>query len=323
MKKILKIEKDSVYESFIGRRADLTLLPVVQEELTALSEKLLISRGQFAKIVPSAVKVNDKFIKPSARFKIGQEITIDIDLIIEHLNQLSEINYDKIEAVKSDLQVIAETKDYLIVNKPKNVVVHPAPGTTTTTLAAMVKYYLESKDEFDINMERAGLVHRLDKGVSGLMVFAKNREFQLELKKQFEEHRVLKVYCAQIENEPSHKDLRSKAVVEMNGYIARKSSNRKLMEFYESAQSRADERVAKSRLLYLGDKQLLIRILTGRKHQIRATLKYLGISIVGDTAYGSKAAGLGIELEAVVLGFEYKGEFMKYSLTDTAEVDVL
>jgi 23S rRNA pseudouridine1911/1915/1917 synthase len=244
--------------------------------------------------------VNGQEIKPSYKLKMEDEVHIDENYwkhFFEHQN-LSE----DIVAQKGDLEIIYED-DYLIVlNKPKGMVVHPGVGNRKNTLANYLKEYLQSKNQFDQNMDRAGIVHRLDKGVSGLLVTAKSKEVQDALKKQFAKREVEKIYLAKVEKyksseitsineketdqvleEINQKGFDKSGWFEAKGYVGRDLVNRYKMQFklYQFRGSKP----AKSYILPVKDNQLLIKIVTGRMHQIRATLYYYGFYIIGDDLY--------------------------------------
>ncbi len=165
-------------------------------------------------------------------------------------------------------------------------------------------------------MDRCGIVHRLDKGVSGLIVVAKNKGSQEYLKSQFKDNSVIKIYRAELEeskNVEQNLDIKKylkelnielqpwKSWEKMEGYIGRSSVNRYKMEFkkYEFGGSK----YALSYIKFFG-KEVLIKIDTGRMHQIRSTLEYLGFHIKGDSLYGKSSDGNEmIMLESVLLSF--------------------
>jgi 23S rRNA-/tRNA-specific pseudouridylate synthase len=273
------------------------------------------------------VKVNGKFQKAGYKLKLNDIVEIDSALVKELVENIKDIS--GIKAQEGDLDIAFEDEEFLVILKQKAVVVHPGVGHRENTLANKVRGYLEAKGEFDTRVKRAGVVHRLDKSVSGLIVFAKTYEAQRHLQKQFEEHLVKKVYLAKVEysklradikkyfpEEPvnlskeldkiSSKDFKLDSTwYKVAGYIRRSSRSRVKMEFRSYSSNNA-----KNALTYikpLGQEKLLIMIHTGRMHQIRATLEYLEMNIVGDTLYGqgfSKSMPEEIELESVLLGFK-------------------
>jgi len=181
-----------------GKRVDLLLSEHLKEQGSVLSRTFLKDNWS------GLVKVNDSEVKPSYKLREGDVVEVDM----EQISQLSSsLSYSEgIEGQQYDLEVIFEDEDILVIYKPKGVVVHPGVGNTKDTLSNYVKGYLESKGEFDNAVTRAGIVHRLDKGVSGLIVFAKNPQSQKNLQEQFQAHTVRKIYLADIEYKQMDKD---------------------------------------------------------------------------------------------------------------------
>jgi 23S rRNA pseudouridine1911/1915/1917 synthase len=269
------------------------------------------------------VTVNKNLPKRSYKLREGDEVDMDM----QHWEKLSSrIDLsNEILPQKGDLDIRYEDSDLMVIYKPKAVVVHPGVGNRDNTLANYIRYYLESKDDYDPLLDRCGIVHRLDKGVSGLMVVAKNKETQEYLKSQFANHLVTKIYLAKIEGESVREIEYRKYMEEIEykkflstlnldakpwenwykaeGYIGRSPQNRYKMEFrkYESN----GFKYALSYIKPLGE-YAVIKIETGRMHQIRATLQYLGLRIIGDSLYGvnnRKYESNNIELESVILSF--------------------
>ena len=223
------------------------------------------------------------------------------------------------------MDILFEDRYLLVLLKPKGVVIHPGVGNIEKTLANNIRYYLESKNEFDTNMDRAGIVHRLDKGVSGIVVVAKNKDTQNDLKKQFSNREVEKIYLSQVvkfkESELSNiekkdlntvlNDIKNRDVnysdwFKASGFIGRDNVNRYKMQFklYEFSGSKP----AQSYILPVGENKMLIKIITGRMHQIRATLNYYGYNIIGDSLYSSKrktSSSESIMLKSIYLSFTH------------------
>lgn len=291
------------------------------------------SRSFLADHWEELVSINGKKAKPSYKLKAGDEITIRE----EKVNQLlADKSYDKIIPQESPLQIIYECDSYLVLNKPKGVPVHPGVGNYKDTLANYVAGYLMKTSKYDPTIDRAGVVHRLDKPVSGLIVFAKNNQTQKYLQKQFEMHKVQKIYHAKIvlresankevfQMLPKEKIAAGRVIDEyirvgdeifengwlkLEGYVGRSSVNRMKMMFKPYLFDRA--KYALSYIKFLNKDEALIAIKTGRMYQIRASLEYLGIYIDGDTLFKT-ARGVGIPdaiaLESVFLSF--KDEFGK------------
>ncbi len=281
------------------------------------------TRSMIKDNVSKGVKVNDRKVKAS--YRLNQEDIVEIDeKYWEEFFEKEDLS-EKIVPQKGDLDIIYEDSHIIVLNKPKGLVVHPGAGNRTNTLANYLKGYLQSKNEFDINMDRAGIVHRLDKAVSGIMVVAKNKIVQNELKKQFSQRKVDKIYLAQVKkykaselsllkkkelkdviNEIKEGEIDYKNWFEAKGYIGRSTIERYKMEYklYEFSGSKP----ARSYILPLKGNKMLIKILTGRMHQIRATLYYYGYYIKGDTLYKPKSrndSSNRIMLESIHLSFKH------------------
>ena len=281
------------------------------------------------------ILVNQREVKPSYKIRNGDDLYINEECIGRLLE--NDKKSEEIVAQQGELEVVYEDEDFLIINKAKGVVVHPGVGNEGDTLANYVRYYLEQKGEFDIHLERCGVVHRLDKGVSGLIVFAKNMSAQKWLKEQFESHKVRKLYIAKVEVKQINKefdqmfeeDLDIKETVQTfidndyeiddtwykaEGFVGRDHKDRVKMVFkkYEYGGSRR----ALSYIKRINANTVLIKIETGRMHQIRVTLKDLGMNIIGDTLYG-EGRGMPdkIELESILLSFkDLNGKYITVNL---------
>lgn len=295
--------KLTVSDANQGTRLDIFLL-------SAFRDKENITRSSIAKYINSFVKVNGKEVKKGHILKQGDIIDVNEDI----LKQSSNVE-DTLVATKGPLNIIDETSDYIVINKPKGVAVHPGRGNLDNTIANYLKYYLLEKNEYDIEVKRGGIVHRLDKQVGGILLCAKNRDTQLYFQHQFEQREVVKLYLANIVALSSHipssvEDLDTQinlfvergyrpddSWIKIEGNISRSRSNRMTMEIGERG---------KNTLTYiklLSNHQALINIQTGRMHQIRATIKSLGWVIENDTLYGDKnnQTSVGIGLDQILL----------------------
>ena len=289
------------------------------------------SRSFLRNAFNGGILVNGSTIKRSHKLKKGDVIRIDR----EYFNKvLEEIDLsENIIPQKGKLNIVYEDDDYLVLNKQKGVAVHPGVGNKDNTVSNYVRWYLESKKEYDPLVDRAGIVNRLDKGVSGLMVVAKNKKIQDFLKIQFKKHKVEKIYMADVEKFRESKldmlDIYDNFIEDsslatdsrwltVKGYIGRSHINRFKMEFkpYESTGSKS----AVSHFLRVKDERYLIKIDTGRMHQIRATFEYLGRYVCGDTLYkpGSRInISDKISLESVYLSFtDISGEKKFFSILE-------
>jgi 23S rRNA pseudouridine1911/1915/1917 synthase len=305
-----------------GKRIDVFLLEQLKQRgITTFSRNFLTNNWG------GLVKVNGQQPKPSYRLKTKDEVSIDMEKIEKLGNDMKRST--KIKAQKGSLDILFECSDFLVLDKPKGLVVHPGVGHSDQTLANYVRGYLENKGEFNPRMDKVGVVHRLDKPVTGVMVFAKTLRMQKHLKEQFERHEVNKIYLADIEYKQLRRGIKKvfpkeeldideeiakleennfkcgKDWLKAEGYITRSKSNRVKMQ-YRRYMGRSSKR-ALSYIKPINKEQALIVIKTGRMHQIRATLEYFGIGIKGDTLYGvSKSETLPEEigLESIFLGFK-------------------
>lgn len=292
-----------------SERLDILLTSILKKQLD-----ILINRSSIVKYLDTYISVNGKHVKKSYRVEENDEILIEEEKIV---SEIKKRDSDEIISQIGKFDIVDETNDYIIVNKPCGLVVHPGSEIHQDTLANYIKGYLEAKGEYDNNIQRAGIVHRLDKGVSGLMIIAKTRTFQEYIKKEIEEHRIRKIYHA-ILNEKHDKGKSNLPILEIlkqsdtdealqanwdrvEGYIRRSPFNRKKMIF--STEEGGKEAI--SYVYYINTNEVLVNIVTGRMHQIRATLKFLGYTIQGDDLYTRKDGknSNSISLKAVQLRF--------------------
>ncbi len=296
----------NIQEKDIGTRVDILISEILKEKS--------LTRNIVQRYIEKGCTVNGKRCKRSYKLKEGDLLYIDEEYWDTVKSDLDLSN--EILPQKGELDIRYEDENLIVLYKPKGLVVHPGVGNRDNTLANFLREYLESKGEYDTLLDRCGLVHRLDKGVSGLMVVAKNKGSQDFLKSQFKDGSVIKIYKAELEeskNIQQNLDIKKylkelnielqpwKSWEKMEGYIGRSSVNRYKMEFkkYEFGGSK----YALSYIKFFG-KEVLIKIDTGRMHQIRSTLEYLGLHIKGDCLYGnSKDGNEMIMLESVLLSF--------------------
>lgn len=236
------------------------------------------------------IHVNGKVEKSSYKVKNGDNIEIEIP----------DAKETKLEAQNIPVPVIYEDKDIIVVNKPKGMVVHPAngnpDGTLVNAILAMCKGSLSG-----IGGEiRPGIVHRLDKDTSGLLIVAKNDEAHIKMSKQIQDRKVEKRYIALVRgNVPD-----DEATIDMP--IARSKVDRKKM----AVDKNGKEAVTHFKVLKrYGNYTLLeIKIDTGRTHQIRVHMSYIGYPVVGDSVYSSGKNEFGVEgqmLHARYLKFKH------------------
>ena len=193
------------------------------------------------------------------------------------------------------LTVIYEDKDILVIDKPAGLIVHPAPGHSNHTLVNAILAYCPDFDMSD-DLIRPGIVHRLDKDTSGLIVIAKNDFAREYLTAQFKKRTVTKGYLVLVDGKLSPEQ----GMIEAP--IGRDPHNRKKMAIVEVGKDSNTQYQVKE---YLGSYTLIeVTPLTGRTHQIRVHLSAIGYPVVGDNIYGVKSAFLSRQfIHAYRLGF--------------------
>ncbi len=279
-----------VEEDLEGERLDAFLAEMVTD-LSRTAVKDLITSGQ--------VLVDGESRKPSYRIKEGEEVLIT----------LPEARQVAIVAQNLPLEIIYQDQDIAIVNKPKGMVVHPAQGNWDHTMVNALLYHI--KDLSGINGEiRPGIVHRLDKDTSGVMVVAKHDQAHRNLAEQIKERTIKREYQALVHG------IIKENLGSIEAPIGRSRTDRKKMAVI------ADGKPAFSRYRVLERFQnytlVQVTLLTGRTHQIRVHFSYIKHSVVGDPVYGSTKQHLGLDsqaLHACRLGFDHPrtGEYMEFS----------
>lgn len=251
-----------------------------------LTNKLTdLSRSQIQKLIKDGlILVNGEKAVVHRFLKSGDRITIK-DSKAKTRDTRYEIRDTKNEAQKNgsdEPEIIDETDDYLVINKPAGLVVHEAPGLTAPTLTDwLVKKYPAIKNVGD-DVKRPGIVHRLDKDVSGLMVIAKNQKTFNHLKKQFQEHLIKKEYLALVYGAIKADEGKIEFVLKrskLTGRVAALPKN-------AGGRSATTEFTVLKRFAH--HTYLKLNLLTGRTHQIRVHLKAYGYPLVGDKLYKNK-----------------------------------
>ncbi len=244
-----------------------------------LSKKIdYLTRSNIKKIIETNdVKINKKIIISSSK-KVRENDSITIKLLFKNENKLIP------NKIKLDIRF--EDKDILIVNKPKGMVVHPGAGNYENTLANALNYKYKKKLS-NINGElRPGIVHRIDKDTSGLLVIAKNNFSHSNLGKQFSDHSIKRKYLSLVWGVIRPLDGRIETL------ITRNKKNRKLMTASDVNGKKAITNYKTLKVYNIKDipKISLIEceLETGRTHQIRVHMQYKGTSLLGDNKYGKK-----------------------------------
>jgi len=204
------------------------------------------------------------------------------------------------------LNIVYEDNDLLVIDKPAGLTIHPAPGHYSHTLVNAILSYLPDLPDTGDSL-RPGIVHRLDKDTSGLLVVAKNSAAQSNLISQFKAHSVVKAYLVLVKGRLTP----DSGIIEAP--IGRDPRNRKRMAVVtEGREARTEYQVIR----YIDNYTLLeVRPETGRTHQIRVHLAAIGYPVVGDTIYGAKSAQVPRQfIHACRLGFKLpSGEYAEFT----------
>ena len=220
------------------------------------------------------VMVNKTSVKQNYKVKGLDEIIVYSDMSPEETEVLPE---------KIDLNIIYEDDDVMIINKPAGLVVHPGSGNYSGTLLNGVAWYMQQKDP-TINeavLPRYGLVHRIDKNTSGLLLMAKNSKAMTHLAKQFYDHSVKRKYIALVWGDIKDKEGTIVA------HVGRNLRYRKLFEAYpegEHGKEAITHYTVIERFNYVTLVECVLE--TGRTHQIRVHMKYIGHPLFSDETYG-------------------------------------
>lgn len=246
------------------------------------------SRSFVKRLIESQdITVNAHPAKPHYKVLPGDKIKVRVPAVRE----------DNIAAENIPLDIFYEDDDIVVVNKPLGMLVHPAKGRMTGTLVNALLYYCKGLS--DVNGPwRAGIVHRLDEETSGLLIVAKNNFAHAKLAEQFEQHTVKKRYVALVEGLVEFDEGLVDAALGRHP----RHREKKTVVFYEE-----DAKEAKTfyRVLKRFQKTSLVALFpqTGRTHQLRVHMAYLGHPILGDAKYGKKGSFHRLALHAQSIGF--------------------
>ena len=252
----------------VGDRLDIVLVKLIPS----------LSRSNLKKIIEQKqVKINNSIVE-SASKKLKENDYIEINLFAKE--------EEKILPANIKLNIVYEDKDILIINKPAGMVVHPGAGNHSNTLVNALIYKYKKKLS-DVNGNtRPGIVHRIDKETSGLLVIAKNNNAHSNLGKQFSDHTIKRTYQA----------LSWGILRPLNGrietLIGRSRKNRQLMSVTEISGKKAVTNYSTIKVYEVKNIPKIsfieCELETGRTHQIRVHMAYKGCSLLGDQQYGKK-----------------------------------
>ncbi len=278
------------------KSARLDLLISENCDMSRSAAQILIENGS---VNVAEKTVTQKSFKPKA----GETITVLLPEPEDCTAQPQDI----------PIEVVYEDEHLLVVNKPKGMVVHPAPGNPDGTLVNALLYHCKGQLSGINGVIRPGIVHRIDKDTSGLLVVAKNDKAHTGLAEQIKAHSFTRIYNALLYGHPKNDE------GTVNAPIGRNPNDRKKMAVTER---NSKEAITHYRVLEgFGEFSLCeMKLETGRTHQIRVHMSYIGYPVVGDPLYAPKEGKnkFGIQgqaLHAKVLGFNHPitGEYMEFS----------
>lgn len=265
----------------------------------ALNDRLAdYSRSQIQQwIKDQHVSIEGKVIKANYKVNAGDKVLIEIP----EPEELDLIPQDL------DLAIVYEDDDVVVVNKPQGMVVHPSAGHPTGTLVNGLLHQVKNLSTIN-DVIRPGIVHRIDKDTSGLLMVAKNDRAHESLAKQLKDKTSLRKYVALVHGEIPHEKGRIEAP------IGRSKVNRKMQAVIEDGKPAVTHFEVLKR--FEGFTLIELQLETGRTHQIRVHMQYIGYPVAGDPLYGPKKTlkGNGQFLHAKLLGFEHPstGEMMVF-----------
>ena len=265
-----------------------------------LSEKFDFTRNQIKNMISKEeILVNDK--KTKGGYKLKEK-----DNLLINLEYSEEVD---IEAEDIKLDITYEDNDVIVVNKPSGMVVHPAVGNYTGTLVNALMFHCNNLSDTNGDV-RPGIVHRIDKDTSGLLMVAKNNQAHTKLAKQLKEKTSTRKYIAIVKGIIKHD------TGTIDAPIGRDINDRKKMAVTEK---NSKEAVTHFKVLkrFKGATLIECKLETGRTHQIRVHLKYIGHPILNDSTYGSRKTinDKGQMLHAATLGFIHptSNEYIEFS----------
>jgi len=283
-------EKLLVLEEMEGERLDV----FVTENMEQLSRSLvqnLIKAGK--------VTVNGQPVKASYHLREGEEVELE----------LPEPQAVDIEPQNIPLEIIYQDQDLAIVDKPKGLVVHPAHGNWDHTMVNALLYHI--KDLSGINGElRPGIVHRLDKDTSGVMVVAKNDAAHRNLAEQIKVHSITREYTALVHG------VIKENLGTIDAPIGRSQLDRKKMAVVKDGRPAVSNYEVLQR--FRNYTLVKVSLMTGRTHQIRVHFSYIKHAVVGDPLYGSARKHFDLDSQALhahLLGFNHprSGEYVEFT----------
>ena len=249
-----------ISKDYVGIRLDKVIAELDKEISRSMIQKLLDE---------NKIKVNDKLQKASYKTKLNDIITLE-EIIVKETKLIPQ---------DIPIDIIYEDSDIIVVNKPKGMVVHPANGNPDGTLANAIMNICKDSLSGIGGEIRPGIVHRIDKDTSGLLIIAKNDKAHINLSQQIKNREITKRYVALVRGVVKE----NKATIDMP--IGRSNSDRKKMSVKKDGKNAITHFEVIKR--YNGYTYLDLKIDTGRTHQIRVHLSEIGYPIVGDEVYSN------------------------------------
>lgn len=245
-----------------------------------LSKRTGITRSQIDKLIKEGfVRINNQTAKQGYRVKTDDRIYLSVPQERKMSAEPQEISLD----------VVYEDDDIIVINKPPGIVVHPSAGHADGTMVNALLFHCRDLSGIGGKL-RPGVVHRLDRDTSGLIIFAKNNESHLSLARQIKARQIKKIYTAIVHG----KVARDMGVI--NAPLGRNPKDRKKIAVIRSEKLKKREAETHYKVLrrFRGYTLLQLDLKTGRTHQIRVHLAHIGHPIVGDTTYSRKKSEMGV-----------------------------
>lgn len=256
----------------------------------------IASKTQMSRVAAQRLIEEDKILVNTIKQKSSYKVQKNDEITIEKI----EAKETKLVAQDIPVEVVYEDDDIIVVNKPKGLVVHPANGNPDGTLVNAIMSICKGSLSGIGGEIRPGIVHRLDKDTSGLLIVAKNDKAHIKMSEQIKNREVKKIYIALVRGQVPEEE------ATINMPIARSTKDRKKMAVSKTGK----EAITHFKVLKRYDKYTLleVKIDTGRTHQIRVHLSEIGYPVIGDTVYSNGKNEFGVDgqmLHAKSLDFKH------------------
>lgn len=286
---IFEVDKESN-----GMRLDLFILKNFR------ARELAVSRTRLQRLIADGyVTLGDLPLKPHHKVKTKDKYRVRLE------EQKASLD---LEPYNLALEIVYQDKDVAVINKPSGLVVHPGAGNRVNTLVNVLLYHFQGLSL--VNPERPGIVHRLDKDTSGIMVVAKNDAAHISLAKQFARHSIERRYAALV-----------RGAVEFDEDIIELPISRHPRDFKKMSvgfSNGAKYAKTRYRVLIRKDHASLLELepFTGRTHQLRVHLAFIGHPVLGDAKYGKNNEFRRLALHATEIGFLHPStdKLLKFSI---------